>query len=65
MYDKSAPYNELPLLPPENDFDTIPILKKLNQANKAIASFDSCLNTLVNPLLLISPLTVREAVKSS
>ena len=65
MYNKSIPYNNLPKLPPKFDFDTIEILKKLNQANKAVASFDASLTTLVNPMLLVAPLTVREAVKSS
>ncbi len=65
MYNKDIPYNSLPKLPPKFDFDTIVILKKLNQANKAVASFDYSLAALVNPMLLVTPLTVREAVKSS
>jgi Fic family protein len=65
MYNKNKPYNSLPFLPPKFNFDTIEILKKLIQANKAVASFDSSLSTLVNPMLLVAPLTIREAVKSS
>jgi Fic family protein len=65
MYNKDIAYNSLPLLPPRGDFDTVLILKKLNQANKAIASFDASLVSLVNPMLLVAPLTVREAVRSS
>ena len=65
MYDKKVPYNNLPKIPISFDFDTITILKKLNLANKAVASFDSSLAMMVNPMLLISPLSVREAVRSS
>lgn len=65
MYNKSLPYNSLPKLPPKFDFDTVQILKKLNKANKAVAGFDASLSFLVNPMLLVAPLTVREAVKSS
>lgn len=65
MYNKTVPFNDLPKLPPNFDFDTVEILKKLNLANRAITSFDASLSLLVNPMLLIAPLTVREAVKSS
>ena len=37
-YDRSKPYNNLPLLPPKEDkIITISILKALNDANKALA----------------------------
>lgn len=65
MYSKNLPYNDLPKLPPNFDFDTVVVLKKLNQANKAMAGFEAGLSFLSNPMLLVAPLTVREAVKSS
>ncbi len=64
-FNVQKPYNSLPLLPTEFDFNDIEILKKVNSANKALAELSAYLLALPNPYLLIEPMTVREAVASS
>lgn len=65
QHNPSKPYNNLPLLPPEFNFDDIDILKAVNKANKELATLKAALFSLPNPYLLIEPMTVREAVASS
>lgn len=59
------PFNELPLLPPDFNFDDIEVLKLVNIANLALSELNSLSKSLPNRIWLVSPLTVREAVASS
>lgn len=64
-FDPNKPYNELPYLPPKYDFDDIDILKKVNIANIALSKLSGEAKTIPNRIVLIEPLTFREAVASS
>jgi len=59
------PYNELPKLPPDFNFDDIQILKRVNTANIALSKLSGIAQSIPNRKLLLEPLTVREAVASS
>lgn len=59
------PYNDLPFLPPDFNFDDVEILKKVNKANIALSKLSGEAKSIPNRELLIEPLTFREAVASS
>jgi Fic family protein len=65
-YDRSKPFNDLPLLPPnsaiENDVD---ILKKLVTASRALAAVNSSIERLPNPLMLVNTIALQEAKAST
>lgn len=65
MYNKNIPYNDLPLLPPNVDFDDIELLKLVNKANNSIFELKGVTNILPNGFILLAPLAVKEAVASS
>lgn len=65
MFDPLKPYNSLPQLPPNFNFDDIAILKKLNKANIALSRLEAGSFAIPNRTLLLEPLSVREAVASS
>lgn len=65
MFDKNKPYNELPLLPPQFNFDDVELLKLVNKANNSLFELKGMANALPNSGILVSPLTIREAVASS
>ncbi|RYE25043.1 MAG: Fic family protein, partial [Sphingobacteriaceae bacterium] len=66
LYDRSQPFNNLPLLPPiseiENDVD---ILKKLVTASRALAAVNSSILRLPNPFMLINTIALQEAKAST
>jgi len=65
-YDRTKPYNHLPLLPPPDDkVITIDLLKAVNKANKAIAELKGLAQKLPNQLMLINTIVLREAKASS
>jgi len=64
-YNKDYPYNDLPLLPPGVDFDDVELLKLVNKANNSIFELKGVANILPNKFILMSPLSVAEAVASS
>ncbi len=64
-FDPQKPFNELPKLPPDFNFDDIEILKKVNKANIALSKLSGIAQSIPNRKLLIEPLSVREAVASS
>ena len=64
-FDPSQPYNELPHLPPNFNFDDIEILKKVNRANIALSRLSGEAKSIPNREVLIEPLSFREAVASS
>lgn len=69
MYDKSKPYNELPLLPPDVNLESVEILKLADQAGVELSRFneqvaDSRL-MFISAVNLIQHFAVFEAVDSS
>jgi len=65
-FDRLKPYNELPLLPPNEDIENNPvILKHLVLASRALATVNGNLNRLPNPLMLINTLALQEAKTST
>ncbi|MEM1312504.1 MAG: Fic/DOC family N-terminal domain-containing protein [Patescibacteria group bacterium] len=52
-------------LPPDFDFDTLKIVKASREASVALAELNGLIYGIPNYELLLSPLTVREAVASS
>ncbi|MEI7608983.1 MAG: Fic/DOC family N-terminal domain-containing protein [Rhodospirillaceae bacterium] len=57
------PYVPCPL--PLSDLDHRRIIRKVGPANAALARYDGLLQSVINPSVLLSPLTNREAVLSS
>ena len=65
-FDRQKPYNDLPLLPPNNDIENnTAILKRLVSASRALATVNGNLNRLPNPLMLINTLALQEAKTST
>lgn len=55
----------LPLLPPDVQLETVPILKALNRASRALADLKGQARTIPNPGILIDTLALQEAKASS
>jgi Fic family protein len=65
-YDRNKPYNDLPLLPPEDDkIITIEVLQALNKANKALAELKGLAKKLPNQSMLVNTIALREAKAST
>ncbi len=65
-FDRTKPYNQLPLLPPpEEKVMTVEILKALNKANKALAELKGLAKKLPNQSMLVNTIAVREAKAST
>jgi Fic family protein len=65
-FDRQKPYNDLPLLPPDEDIENNPvILRRLVLASRALATVNGNLNRLPNPLMLINTLALQEARTST
>lgn len=64
-FNPNEPYNDLPKLPPDFDFDDIEIWKKVNKANIALSRLSGEAKSIPNREVLIEPLSFREAVASS
>jgi len=65
-YDRFNPYNELPQLPPAQEFNEDPvILKKLVSASRALAKVDGQIEKLPNPKMLINTIGLQEAKTST
>ena len=65
-FDRNKPYNNLPLLPPEDDkVETIDVLKALNNANKALAELKGMAKKLPNQSMLVNTIALREAKAST
>ena len=58
-----TPYNPTAL--PINKLDWEVLIPRIGMAQAAVARFDGILQAMVNPELLLSPLTTQEAVLSS
>lgn len=57
------PYVPQPL--PIPDLDLGRLIRKVGPANAAMARYDGLLQSVINPSVMLSPLTNREAVLSS
>lgn len=65
-YDRTKPFNQLPLLPPDKEMiSTMPIMKKLIEANRSLAKLDGITSKLLNLSMLINTISLQEAKASS
>lgn len=65
-YDRTKPFNDLPLLPPGSDIENdVDILKKLVTASRALAAVNSSIIRLPNPLMLVNTIALQEAKASA
>ena len=65
-YDRTKPYNALPLLPPQSGIeDDIDVLKKLVSASRALAAVNATVLRIPNPLMLINTIALQEARTST
>jgi Fic family protein len=64
-FSRKIPYNTLPDLPPQEEIETKPVLKKAIQANKAIAELLIAGHLIPNQSVLIQTLGLSEAKLSS
>jgi len=66
MYIKNEPYNDLPLIPPDNKlYESIEIYKKLADTRAILAELKGRTPIIPNPLMLINTLVLQEARDSS
>lgn len=64
-FNKSQPYNDLPLLPPQAELETKEILTKTIRASRALAQLNGAIRNLPNPSLFLDTLHLQEAKASS
>lgn len=65
-YDRTVPYNDLPLLPPPEDkVLTIEILQALNSANRKLAELKGYARKIPNQAMLVNTIALREAKAST
>ena len=64
-FDRSKPFNNLPLLPPKADLETKEILTKTIKASRALAQLNGAIRNLPNPSLFLDTLHLQEAKASS
>lgn len=64
-FDRSLPYNDLPLLPPPVDLETKAVLKQAISANRVLANLRGLAAQIPNQGMLISSIVLQEARLSS
>ncbi len=64
-YHPEKPYNDLPLLPPKAEIETVAILKKTITASRALSELKGAITNLPNPTLFIDTINLQEAQASS
>jgi len=64
-FDHLKPYNDLPLLPPNQDIETKAILKKVISAGRALAELKGLGETIPNQAILVNSIILQEAKASS
>jgi len=64
-FNRNAPYNDLPLLPPSPDLETRAVLRKTISARRALAQLNGILVSLPNPGLFVDSIYIQEAKASS
>lgn len=62
---RDLPFNALPLLPPEADVETKPVLKAVIRARTALADLKGAGRLVPNPAVLVRALALQEARQSS
>ncbi len=65
MFDRTKPYNRLPLLPPNEDIVDKDVLLEWGWASRNLAELNKNLYRLPNPSMLINTLILQEAKSSS
>lgn len=65
MWNKDIPYNDLPLLPRDFDYDQTEFLKLAITATWKLEKLNGLIYLLPNKNILISPLLIKESVESS
>ena len=65
MFDRNAPFNDLPALPPAAEVETAAILKKAITASRALAELKGMAERMPNQAMLIDSLVLQEARASS
>lgn len=64
-FDRSQPYNQLPLLPPATELETKAVLKQAIAANRVLANLRGLAAKIPNQGLLINSIVLQEARLSS
>lgn len=64
-YDRTKPFNDLPLLPPSGIDQDVDVLKKLVSASRALATVNGNVLRLPNPSMLVNTISLQEAKTSS
>ncbi len=64
-FNSQKPYNDLPLLPPKADIETMAILKKAILAGRALAELKGLGDTIPDQSILINSVILQEAMASS
>jgi Fic family protein len=64
-YNPEIPYNNLRLLPPNKDIESVAILKKAITASRALSELKGAITNLPNPTLFIDTMNLQEARASS
>lgn len=64
-FNPEVPYNDLPLLPPKQDYETKAVLKKLAAAARALGELKGSGQTIPNQSLLVDSIVFQEAKDSS
>lgn len=59
------PFNDLPPLPPAVDLESIPVLKAVTKASRALAELKGRTHSLPNPAILLNTIALQEARVSS
>ena len=65
MYQKDLPYNMLPVLPGDFDYDQVSLLKLAIKASEEISKLNGLVKLIPNHEILIAPLLIKESVESS
>lgn len=64
-FDPDKPFNQLPLLPPKINIETVSVLKKLASARAALAELKWIADILPNQNILINSISLKESKDSS
>jgi Fic family protein len=64
-YDRTQPYNQLPLLPPDNNVIDHEVLLKWGLASRALAELSANILRLPNPTMLVNTISLQEARSST
>lgn len=65
MFDRTKPFNQLPLLPPAARLETEPVLKAAIRASRSLAELKGRTRTVPNASILLNTIALQEARASS